>query len=87
MADIKFADKLSALCAMELSDAQGDPERIGEMIERLINSLSFTIAIAAKGDPRGTSDMLEGAQAYLFSAAASHAKMGEFMSRHGKRRA
>ncbi len=80
MADIGFGDKLSALCAMELATANGNADRIGGMIERLLNSLSFTIAIAAKGNPELMQEMLTGADGYLYEAAATHRTMGEFMA-------
>jgi hypothetical protein len=78
---VSFADKLSALCAMELSNAHGDPARIGAMIERLANSMAFTIAIAAHGDAKTIDDMLSGATSYLYEAATSHQRMGEFMAK------
>jgi len=71
---------------MELSAASGNPERSAEMIERLLNSLAFTIAIAARGDPRGMDEMLSGASSYLYEAAAGHAKMGQFMAAAEARR-
>jgi hypothetical protein len=77
---VPFGDRLSGLCAMELSAAHGDADRIGEMIERLLNSLAFTIAIAANGNPDGMSTMLMGAESYMNEAAAGHAKMGQFMA-------
>lgn len=78
---LPFGDLLSGLCATELSAAKADPERIGEMIERLTNSLAFTIAIAARGEPKGVSEMLEGAAAYLFDAAGSHQRPAELIER------
>lgn len=71
---LPFGDLLSGLCATELSAAKADPDRVAEMIERLLNSLAFTIAIGAKGDPKGMDQMLEGATSYLFEAAGSHQK-------------
>lgn len=69
---VPFGDRLSALCSVELAAAKNDPDRAAEMIERLLNSLAFTIAIAAKGDPKGMNDMLQGAEAYLYETTASH---------------
>lgn len=77
---VPFADRLSGLCAMELAAAKGDPERAAEMIERLLNSLAFTIAIAAQGEPKGMDEMLKGAEAYLYEAATTHQRMGQFMN-------
>lgn len=76
---VPFADRLSGLCAMELSASRGDPDRIGEMIERLTNSLSFTIAVAAKGDPKTMDTFLKGVESYLYEAAADHQKVGAFL--------
>ena len=78
---LKFMDRLSAICALELSDAHGDADRIGEMIERLTNSLAFTIAIAGNGDPKQVETLLRGAESYLYQAATSHAKIAQFMGR------
>lgn len=77
---VPFGDRLSGLCAMELSAAHGHPERVGEMIERLLNSLAFTIAIAAQGDPKGMDNLLKGAESYLYEAASGHQKAGQFLS-------
>lgn len=77
---VPFGDRLSGLCAMELAAAHGDAERIGEMIERLTNSLSFTIAIAARGNPKGMDEMLKGVESYLYESATSHQKIGGFMA-------
>ena len=77
---VPFGDRLSGLCAMELADAHGNPERIGAMIERLLNSLAFTVAIAARGNPEGMNEMLQGAEAYLYESAASHQKAGSFLN-------
>ena len=49
------------------------------MMERLLNSLSFTIAIAATGNPEIMQEMLTGAEGYLYEAAADHRKIGDFM--------
>lgn len=75
-----FADRLSALCAMELSAAHGDLDRIGGMIERLINSVAFTIAIAAHGESDAMDKMLKGAEAYLYESSSGHGKMGRFLA-------
>jgi hypothetical protein len=74
---VPFGDLLSEIYAAELSAARGNPERVGEMVERLLNSLAFTIAIAAGGDTEGMSTMLQGAENYLYEAAASHQKVAQ----------
>lgn len=77
---VPFSDRLSGLCAIELALAKGDPERIGEMLERLTNSLAFTIAIASQGDPKHMDEMLKGVESYLYEAATGHQKIGSFLS-------
>jgi hypothetical protein len=72
---VPFGDRLSGLCAIELAAAKGNPDRAAEMIERLLNSLAFTISIACGGDAKGMGEMLQGAEAYLYEAAADHQKV------------
>ncbi len=76
---LKFGDKLSGLCAMELAAAHGNEARMGEMIERLSNSLAFTIAIATGGKAKAMQEMLTGVEGYLYEAATGHQRMGDFM--------
>lgn len=83
---VPFGDRLSGLCAMELSAAHGDHDRIGEMIERLTNSLAFTIAIAAQGNAEGMNEMIEGATSYLYESATSHQKAGRVLGAAGAKR-
>ena len=75
-----FADRLSALVSKEMAEAHGDQERIGIIIERLIHSAAFTIAIAAEGNAKGMETLLHGADAYLYEAATDHAKVGQLMA-------
>lgn len=75
MSEPSFAEALSALCANELVVARRDSDRMGVMIERLINSLALTIATACRGNPDGMDEMLQGAEGYLFRAAADHLRL------------
>ena len=79
MAD--FASKLSVLVSAEMSAAHGDPERTGEVIERLLYAAAFSIAIASKGNQKGLNDMLEGAASYLFDTGAGLAGFSRVMAR------
>jgi len=76
---VPFGDRLSGLCVMELCACDSSPDRFGEMIERLLNSLAFTIAIAAKGNPKNMDELLRGAESYLYEAATSHQKAGQLL--------
>jgi hypothetical protein len=77
---VPFGDRLSGLCAMELAAAHGDPKRIGEMIERLLNSLAFTLAMSSKGRPSDMDEMIEGATSYLYETASGHARVAAALS-------
>ena len=81
MSDTSFADKLSAACAFELSLAQNDHDRLGEMISHMTSSLAFTLAIGAKGDPKLLSALLEGVSDHLFEEASDKARFAKAMSR------
>lgn len=76
-----FATKLSGLVAKEMADAHGDAERIAVVLERLTHALAFSIAIAAKGDPKAMQNFLTGAESYLYETAAGLAPFSEIMTR------
>ncbi len=76
---LSFADQLSALCAAELAAARQDADRMGEMVERLVNALAFSISIMGAGNPKVTSELLQGAEAYLTEAASGHLKVAAFL--------
>ncbi len=76
-----FADKLAALTSREAADANGDPERMGVMIERLATALGFTIALAARGDANTISVLISGAEAYAFEEAVEKAPFVKMMCR------
>ena len=69
-----FGERLAAMLAMETAAAAGDPERLGEIVERLVHMAAVTIAITAKGDSTGTNALLEVAADYL-QATTSHAAL------------
>jgi len=75
-----FTTKLSVLTSRELSEGKGDPDRMAEMFERLLNSAGFTIAMMAGGDKKAMDQLLAGAESYLYEAAASHAPMAKLMA-------
>lgn len=85
---VPFGDRLSALVAFEMACAHGNPERMAEILERLLHSVSFTISIMAAGDPKRTENLLTGAEAYLTERAVGFAKFGRLIEgarRVGKR--
>ena len=71
MAEMDFAERLSALCAREAVEARGDGERSAAMIERIAASLGFAIAIAAGGDARVIDEMMTGAEGYAHAEAVA----------------
>lgn len=79
-----FAEKLSALTSAEMRETHFAPdrmERMSEIIERLLFSAAFTIALAAKGDRSAMEKLLTGAESYLYESAAKLAPAGEILSR------
>lgn len=76
-----FADKLSALVAMEMSQAHGNHNRQAALLEGLARKVGFSIAIMARGNPEAANNLLEGATAYIYEEASRLAKFGELMSR------
>lgn len=82
---VPFGDRLSGMVALEMSLAAGDPERMAAVLERLLHSVSFTIAIMGAGNRTRTENLITGAEAYLAEGAVGLSKFGEFMSRGGQR--
>jgi hypothetical protein len=81
-----FGDQLSALCAKATADAHGKPDLMGEIIERLLNSTAFAIAIASGGERERMDNMLTGAEGYLVETAIGYMKVAAFMSSTSGRR-
>lgn len=79
MAD--FEDELATLARREFFAAKGDPERIAAMIERLMHTAGFTIAMATDGDAKAMSTLLIGAEAHLNECAADSALMAQLLTR------
>ena len=75
-----FADKLAALTSIEASEAHGDAERMGVMVERLAAALGFTVAMACRGNGPAMDEMLAGAEGYAHSEAVEKAPLARFMS-------
>lgn len=84
--DIPFADQLSAVCSKQLVLARRDPDLMGEMIERQISSLAFTIAIACKGNAKGLGEMLAGAENHLNEEAARYAGVAQVLETGARQR-
>ena len=80
MGERPFGDDLGALCAKAMARAKGNPELLGEMIERQIGSLAFTIAMAGKGDAETIGKMLSGAETHLNEQAAGFAKIAKMLA-------
>lgn len=67
-----FADKLAVLCALEMSYARRDNERMGVMIERLCNSLGMTLAVACAASGKPVDDLIMGCEGYIHTSAVSY---------------
>lgn len=75
-----FEQQLSVLVAKSLSDAHGNPEQMGVMIERLSYGLALVIATAARGDKEGIEEFLMGVESYLANTTLSLVPLGKMMS-------
>jgi hypothetical protein len=73
----EFQHKLSTLVFKELC---GDADAIGAMIERLIDALGLTIAVACRGDIARADEMLGGVDGYLMERVVDHSKLAAFMA-------
>lgn len=76
-----FGDELASLCRREFMAAKGDHERVASMLERLMHSAGFTIAMATGGDTKSMSTFLIGAEALLNEYAAEQADMARFLAK------
>jgi hypothetical protein len=75
-AEIKdFTPKLQALCASTLADNR-TPEDGAEMIEALLSSLAFTMALVSGGNPKALDELCHGANSYLLERCADHQRAG-----------
>jgi hypothetical protein len=66
-----FCERLAVMLAIETRAAADDPERLGEMIERLIHGAAVAIAVTARGDAEGRSALIAAGVAHLEATAAS----------------
>ena len=80
MSEPSFETKVSLACSKELTDANGDPERIAAMVEKLAGSLAFTIAMASQGDAQMMDTLLEGVTAHIYEVAAGHAPVSKLLA-------
>lgn len=75
-----FENRLQAMCAAEASAGAKDADRMGAMVENIARALGFTIAMAARGDPKVIDEMMHGADAYAHAEAVDKAPFARFMS-------
>jgi hypothetical protein len=73
-----FDNALATLVSVELAQAcqHNDHDRAAAAIEVQVRNLALSIALAARGDSSGMSDILEGASYHLFEEAARFQKLG-----------
>ena len=75
-----FALDLASLCHKEFMASRGDPERIANMVERLMHSAGYTIAMGTNGDTDAMQTLLIGAEAYLNESAAEHGESARLIA-------
>lgn len=84
-ANATFAEKLAALCSLEMAKARRGQADFGEMIERLAASLGMTIAIAAQGDGPTIDGLMQGAEAHAHDEAVRQAPLGKMTAAFSQR--
>lgn len=74
-----FAEGLASFTAREAAAAKNDPDRMGEMVERLAAALGFTVALAAEGDAELIDKLMVGAEAHAHAEAVERAPLVRLM--------
>lgn len=75
-----MSEPIKAAFAKAMHDAKGDPEKVAEVLETLLTSVSMCVASQAGGNAKAMNELLEGASSYLFDRAGDFQKMGAFMA-------
>jgi hypothetical protein len=70
-----YAEELSKLTAREMRAAAGDPERSSDVLERLLSSAAFTIALMSGTDKKLTNELVTGAEGYLVEETARFSRL------------
>lgn len=75
-----FRSKLQSLVSLEMSAARrSDPAGMASMIEALSNSLGLVVAVAAKGEPAATQELMIGVEGYLYEAVTQHSPLARLL--------
>lgn len=69
-----FVAELTELCAREILEARGDPDRQAQMVERLAHILGVIVAHAALGDGSAIDKLICAAEAHAHAAAVEMAR-------------
>lgn len=72
---IPFRDRLARLCSAEQAACKHDPEAMSDMLESLLNSAAFTLALFGRGNIAAMSELAEGAEGYLMERATDFCKV------------
>ena len=75
-----FASKLSGLVALEMSEKHSDVDGMANVLERLLHSVGFVIAIMGRGDPGTVDRLCTGAEHYLVECATGGAQVGKMLA-------
>ncbi len=82
---VPFRERLAILCAAEQEACQHDPDAMSEMLESLLNSAAFTLALFGRGNIAAMSELAEGAEGYLLERSTDFCKVVRFMCAGEKR--
>lgn len=81
-----FGTKLDSLVSLEMAQGtRADPEKMSAMIEKLSSALAFTVAIAAEGDSRRISELLDGTSNYIYQTASERAPLAKMIAASTRR--
>lgn len=75
-----FDERLAILISEGLAMATGDPEAMGDLIERLARGVGFAVSIATGGNPKGIDEFVMGISNYIHEEAVDKSKFARFMA-------
>jgi hypothetical protein len=76
---LPFRERLARLCSAEQEACQHDPDAMSEMLESLLNSAAFTLALFGRGNIAAMSELAEGAEGYLLERSTDFCRVVSLM--------
>ncbi len=76
---VPFRDRLARLCSAEQEACKHDPDAMSDMLESLLSSAAFTLALFGRGNIQAMSELAEGAEGYLLERSTDFCKVVRLM--------